>query len=173
VPTDPAQKADLQVAVAQAGLQSAAGVRAHHLLDDPYVAVLADTHPLAGAEEVELAQLADERWVDNDFARGWCRRNLVEACRAAGFSPSFHVEAHDYPTAIAFVAAGIGLTVLPRLGAANLPEGVVAVPVVCPTPVRSIFALVQDSVAESPPAVTALTILREAGARAAAVTTTA
>jgi DNA-binding transcriptional LysR family regulator len=49
--------------------------------------------------------------------------NLVEACHAAGFTPPFHVEAHDYPTAIAFVDAGIGITVLPGLAARNLPAG--------------------------------------------------
>ncbi len=162
VPSNPAERADIQIAVAHEDLQSPVGVRAHHLIDDPYVAVLPINHPLAGGVEVELAQLADDRWVDNDFARGWCRRNLVEACRAAGFSPPFHVEAHDYPTAIAFVDAGIGLTVLPSLGAVNLPPGAVAVPVVSPTPVRSIYALVQNSVADSPPAVTALRALGEA-----------
>jgi DNA-binding transcriptional LysR family regulator len=78
--------------------------------------------------------------------------NLVEACHAAGFTPPFHVEAHDYPTAIAFVDAGIGITVLPGLAARNLPAGVVTVPVVGPTPRRSIYALVQTSIEDTPPA---------------------
>jgi DNA-binding transcriptional LysR family regulator len=99
--------------------------------------------------------------VDNDFARGWCRRNLVEACTAAGFRPPFHVEAHDYPTALAFVAAGIGITVLPELGAINLPAGTRAVPVVQPVPVRSILAVVRDAVAHTPPVLAACAELRE------------
>jgi DNA-binding transcriptional LysR family regulator len=69
------------------------------------------------------AELATERWVDNDFARDWCRRNLVEACTAAGFRPPSHVGAHDYPTALAGVASGFGITVLPELGAIQLPAG--------------------------------------------------
>lgn len=122
VPTDPAERPDLQVAVEQ-GAVHRPGFVARHLLDDPYVAVLPVGHPLAGRTALDLVELAADRWVDNDFARGWCRRNLIEACHAAGFSPPFHVEAHDYPTALAFVAAGVGLTVLPRLGRGSCHRG--------------------------------------------------
>jgi DNA-binding transcriptional LysR family regulator len=158
VPTDPLGRPDLQIAVEQVGVERP-GLVAHHLIDDPYLAVLTEDDPLAPRDRIALAELADRRWIDNDFARGWCRRNLIEAAHAAGFSPPFHVEAHDYPTAIAFVRAGIGITVLPALGARNLPDGVVAVPVVSPIPVRSIFALVQTSVADTPPVQTALAAL--------------
>lgn len=160
IPTDPADRADLQIVVARDGLASTPGVTAHLLLEDPYVAVLPRAHPFADRDELELAELIDERWVDNDFSHGWCRYNLLEACLAAGFTPAFHVEAHDYPTAIAFVEAGIGITVLPALGAAHLPAGAVSVPIVRPTPVRSIYALVGDALVDSPPAKDALDALR-------------
>ncbi|SKC36956.1 LysR family transcriptional regulator [Krasilnikoviella flava] len=160
ISTDPSRRADLQLTVAQPDFVPAAGTTAHHLRDDPYVAVLPESHPLADRGEIELVELVGERWIDNDFARGWCRRNLLEACRAAGFAPAFAVEAHDYPTAVAFVAAGIGITVLPALGAVRPTPGTVAVPVQRPVPVRSIYALVQDAVAETPPVRTALAALR-------------
>jgi DNA-binding transcriptional LysR family regulator len=158
---------DLQVVVAYDGYDPGRGFTAHHLLDDPYVAVLPTGHPFAARAEIELAELRTERWIDNDFARGWCRRNLLEACHAAGFRPTFHVEAHDYPTAVAFVGAGIGITVMPRLGAAHLPPGVVAVPVVRPTPVRSLYALVRDGLASSPPVRAAVAELVAQGRSAA------
>jgi DNA-binding transcriptional LysR family regulator len=154
------ERVDVQVVVEQERFEPMPGLRAHHLLDDPYVALLPAGHPLAGQASVELGRLAAERWVDNDFGAGWCRRNLIEACRAAGFSPPFHVEAHDYPTAIAFVDAGIGITVLPRLGARQLPPGVTAVPVTAPTPQRSIYALVNTSTEDTPPVRAALRGLR-------------
>ncbi len=160
--TDPDHRPDLQIVVAQKGFVPSSGVSAHHLLDEPYVAVLPAGHPLTDRTEIGLVELTSDRWVDNDFARGWCRRNLLEACHAAGFSPPFHVEAHDYPTAVAFVRAGIGLTVLPRLGALHLPDGVVAVPVTSPTPMRSIYALVQTSIETTPPARAVLEMLRSA-----------
>jgi DNA-binding transcriptional LysR family regulator len=155
-----AKRVDIQLAVAPPGFTGTRDTRAHHLLDDPYVAVVPPGHPLAGEEAVELARLAGERWIDNDFARGWCRENLLDACRSAGFTPPFRVEAHDYPTALAFVGAGIGITVLPRLGIATLPEGLVAVSVIAPAVTRSIFAVVQTSVEASPPAQCVLEELR-------------
>jgi DNA-binding transcriptional LysR family regulator len=165
IPVNPAERPDIQIVVADIGFGPAAGEEAHHLLDDPYVAVVPAGHPLAALESVELAQLAGERWVDNDVARGWCRRVLIEACRAAGFSPPFQVETHDFTTAIAFVDAGIGLTVVPRLGARNLPAGTVAIAITNPTPQRSIYAVVQPSVVDTPPARAALTALRHCASR--------
>jgi DNA-binding transcriptional LysR family regulator len=165
IPADPARRADLQIAVARQEYEPGPGFTAHHLLDDPYVVVLPVGHPLADRDEIELAELADEAWIDNDFARGWCRRNLLEACRAAGFSPAFRVEAHDYPTALAFVAAGIGLTVLPALGAVHLPPGTVGVPAVRPAPSRTIYAVVQDAVSRTPPVRAAVDALRAVAAQ--------
>jgi DNA-binding transcriptional LysR family regulator len=159
--TGPGQRPDIQIVVAPRDYTGTREARAHHLVDDPYVAVVPAHHPLAGADGVALARLEKERWIDNDVAQGWCRRNLLEACRAAGFRPSFRVEAHDYPSAIAFVEAGIGITVLPRLGAIRLPAAVTVVPVTGPTPLRSIFALVQTSAGSAPAARRALEVLQE------------
>ena len=155
-----ARRVDIQLAVARPEFTGTRDSRAHHLMDDPYVVVVPREHPLAGVSAVELARLAGERWIDNDFARGWCRENLLDACRSAGFSPPFRVEAHDYPTALAFAEAGIGITVLPRLGAVHLPPGLVAVPVTAPAVRRSIYALVQTSVEGSPPVQCVLAELR-------------
>ncbi|PZW00293.1 DNA-binding transcriptional regulator, LysR family [Micromonospora phaseoli] len=166
IPDSREERADVQVVVAGSDFDPGSGFTAHHLLDDPYVAVLPAGHRLAGREEVDLADLADERWIDNDFARGWCRAKLLEACTAAGFSPAFRVEAHDYRTALAFVAAGIGLTVLPALGAANLPDGVTHARVVRPTPIRSIHVVVHDAVEHTPAVRTTVAALREAASPA-------
>ena len=135
--------------------------RVHHLLDDPYVVVVPDDHRLAGEPQVALGELASDRWVDNDFNRGFCRQVILDACTEAGFTPDFRIETHDYPTAISFVAAGVGVTVLPSLGAARLPAGVVAVPLVSPTPVRHVYVAVKASVEHHPAAERAVDLLRE------------
>ncbi|MFY1655809.1 LysR family transcriptional regulator [Micromonospora sp. WMMD1274] len=166
IPDSREERADVQVVVAGNGFDPGSGFTTRHLLDDPYVAVLPAGHRLAGQEEVDLADLADERWIDNDFARGWCRANLIEACTAAGFSPAFRVEAHDYPTALAFVAAGIGLTVLPALGAVHLPDDVTRVRVVRPTPIRSIHVVVHNAVEHTPAVRTAVAALWESAGAA-------
>lgn len=161
LPTTSAQRTDIHIVVEQNGPEAFAGWRVQHLLDDPYVAVLPRSHPLAQQDSVELTHLATEGWVDNDINHGWCRRILLQACRAAGFTPRFQVESQDFPTAIAFVDAGIGLTVLPSLGARNLPGGVVAIPIASPTPQRSIYALADKSVATTAPAQAVLTTLAQ------------
>jgi DNA-binding transcriptional LysR family regulator len=159
-PDRPDERADIHLVVARGGLTAVPGFVSHHLRDDPFVAAVPAGHPLAGAAEVELSTLGRERWIDNDFARGWCRRILLESCAAVGFRPAFHVEAHDYRAALAFVAAGIGVTVLPALGAADLPPGVVVVPVVRPTPIRSIHVVVRSSVANTKAGRMAVDLLR-------------
>ena len=164
MPVDPAERADVQVLVGRDGLDPGPSARAYHLFSDPYVAVLPRAHPLADHPSIELAKLAGEDWVDNDLARGWCRANLIEACRAAGFAPPFRVEAHDYTTAIAFVDAGIGITVLPGLAARQLPPNVARVPVTGPTPRRMIYAVVQAAVEETPAVRSVLAALRACAA---------
>lgn len=153
---------DVEVFVEGAASGSLSGYDVHPLLDEPYVAVLPEGHRLAARQDVPLRELAEERWVDNDFARGPCRQALIDACSSAGFSPGFHVETHDYPTAVSFVAAGVGITVLPRLGiGALLPPGLVTIPVVDPAPMRHIAVRVRESLRENPAARRIVELLRE------------
>lgn len=67
---------------------------------------------------------------------------------------------HDYPTAIRFVAEGVGITVLLRLGLDVLPVSVVAVPVMNPTPTRHISVRVRDVIADNPAVVRMVELLR-------------
>lgn len=141
---------DVQLIVTPRDFDPPAGYSLRPLAEDPYVVVLPEGHRLAGESEVALAGLATESWVDNDVARGWCRRVVMDACAAAGFQPRFRVETHNYLTAGSLVRAGLGISVMPSLGARHLPEGVVAVPVAQPTPIRAIGALVRDDAAATP-----------------------
>lgn len=162
-PDDPPP--DVAVVVDDARPVSTGGVRVTRLLTEPYLVVVPEASELAGRTEIELAELADRPWVDNDVARGPCRRALLTACAAAGFTPPFHVETQDYPTAMRVVAEGLGVTVVPRLGLGELPPGVVAVPLVHPTPTRTISLHVREAVAHHPAVVRVVELLT---ARAAA-----
>jgi DNA-binding transcriptional LysR family regulator len=71
------------------------------------------------------------------------------------------VETHDYRTAIAFVATGIGITVVPSLGVGELPKDLAAVAVVSPTPVRHIGVAVKKSIARHPAARRAVELLED------------
>lgn len=152
---------DVEIFVEGGPSSSVRGYDVHPLLEEPYLAVLPVSHPLAGRDSVTLRDLADEPWVDNDFSRGPCRQIVIDACASIGFAPDFHVETHDYPTAISFVAAGVGITVLPRLGLGVLPSGVAAVPVVEPTPMRRISVRVRESLRDNPAAHRIVELLRD------------
>lgn len=141
---------DVQLIVTPRDFDPPAGYSLRPLAEDPYVVVLPEGHRLAGESEVAMADLASESWVDNDVARGWCRRVIMDACAAAGFQPRFRVETHNYLTAGSLVRAGLGISVMPSLGARHLPEGVVAVPVAQPRPIRAIGALVREDAAGTP-----------------------
>lgn len=125
-----------------------------HLLDDAYDAVLPLGHRLASEETIALVDLAHEPWVGSE-PPGPCLDPVLEACAAAGFSPDFVVQSEDYPTAQGFVAAGLGIGLMPRMGLGNRHPGVVVRPVGNPRPSRAVYAAVRK-VSLGRPAVRAL-----------------
>lgn len=135
---------DLDIVVDVAGATDPPGSRRVPLAVDPYVAVLPADHALAGEEEVGLAQLASDTWIRNDLPNTACSRILSSACEAAGFRPRFAVQAQDHYTAIAFVKAGVGITVVPQLAAHIVPKDVAVLPLAAPRPLRRIAAVVRD-----------------------------
>lgn len=153
---------DVQLIVAPESAAAPDGYERHLLTRDAYVVALPQDHPFVGRESVPLVELADQAWIDNDFAQGTCRRVVLDACAAVGFQPRFRIEAHDYASALGLVSTGIGISVMPSLGAQQLPPGVLARPVVDPTPVRSIHALVLRDSADTPAVTRCLELIREA-----------
>jgi DNA-binding transcriptional LysR family regulator len=150
---------DVEIAVAGAEPGDGSGYQTRPLLTEPYLAVVPTGSELANRERVDLAELRDEAWVDNDVARGPCRQVLLDACSTAGFAPSFRIETQDYPTAIRFVAEGLGITVVPRLGLGILPASTVAVPIVNPAPQRTIVVRVREGCAGHPAAIRMVELL--------------
>ncbi len=137
------------------------GHRRVELTRDPFVVVLPERHPLAEKQVVALEDLRRETWVSNDFPRSHGHLLVVAACTAAGFRPRFSVQSQDHHTALGFVAAGVGISVLPRLAAVGLPAGVVRRDLAEPRPVRHLVALLRELGAPHPPAERALAILRD------------
>jgi DNA-binding transcriptional LysR family regulator len=141
------------------------GIRLVHLLDDPYDAVLPKGHPLAAKRVLDLTDLADEPWVNNELSAGPCLENMLEACAAAGFTPDFVVESDDYATAQGFVAAGLGVTLIPRLGLGQRHPGVAVRRVRNPEPVRSIYVAVRETTLAQPALAGLVDALRDAATR--------
>ena len=95
-----------------------------HLLDDPYRAMLPEGHPLTDQDTVELTELAHEDWVAAMGGNGFCRDDTIDLCRRAGFTPRFVAHAVEFPAAQAYVAAGIGVGLVPVLALGAVHRGV-------------------------------------------------
>jgi DNA-binding transcriptional LysR family regulator len=137
------------------------GYRRVELTEDQFVAIVPRGHPLAERESIALADLRGETWVSNDYPKAFGHRLVVAACNAAGFRPRFTVQAQDHYTAIGFVGAGIGVSVLPALAARSLPATVARVGIQPPAPVRHLAALIRDLGAPNPPAERAVELLTD------------
>jgi DNA-binding transcriptional LysR family regulator len=105
------------------------GLETRTLVSEPVCAVLPEDHPLADRTELSLLDLAGERWVmtprsswepwhrayDNDFQVG-------------GFTPDVVQRAASAQGLLGLVAAGVGVTRLPRSARSLRRTGVVFVP---------------------------------------------
>jgi DNA-binding transcriptional LysR family regulator len=109
------------------------------LFDDPMHVVLPRSHPAAAAPTVELAELADEPWIDSTNASS-CHPFLTRACVAAGFEPRIAAETNDHRTLHHLVASGVGLALIPLLSQLDLPASLVARPIRTSPPKRRIHA---------------------------------
>jgi DNA-binding transcriptional LysR family regulator len=126
------------------------------LLEEPFVALLPPRHRLAARKRIRLAELADDVW-SMPSRSGILQR----ACEAAGFEPRVSYLATDPLANAALVAAGLCVTITPRLLAGELPR--VAVTEIRDAPRRQVFALLPaagatplarafvDALAASPP----------------------
>lgn len=82
---------------------------------EPFVAVLPKEHALARKKNFSVRDLRDEHFVA--YGRKWAPGffdQIVSICSAAGFTPNIVQETGEMYTAIALVAAGQGVAILPR-----------------------------------------------------------
>ncbi len=106
------RRADLELTAARVAGQ---GIVWQRLLVEPLVLAVALGHPLARRQAVALEEVADEPFVLRAEPSGM-RGQTLDLCAAAGFEPSVSMEAEDLPTIRGFVAAGVGVAVVPAQG---------------------------------------------------------
>jgi LysR family transcriptional activator of glutamate synthase operon len=91
------------------------GVRWEHLFTQPLVLAVSLDHRLAERTEIALDEVADEDFVM--LRPSWeLRAQTDHLCREAGFTPRTAFEADDLAVVRGFVAAGLGVAIVPADG---------------------------------------------------------
>jgi DNA-binding transcriptional LysR family regulator len=82
--------------------------------EETYVLVVSARHALAAHKQVPLADLAAEAFIL--FPEGYKLREVtLTACRRAGFEPKIALDGGATQSALEFVAAGLGVAIVPQL----------------------------------------------------------
>ena len=96
------------------------------LHSEPLLAVLPITHPLAGEASVPLEQLSGEPFVTYpSHFRSVLHDAVEDACAVHGFKPLAAHEVAETATLVSFVAAGLGVSLVPASVAKMTVEGAV------------------------------------------------
>jgi DNA-binding transcriptional LysR family regulator len=76
---------------------------------------------------VSIQDLRDAPWIAGS-PDTLCHTMVIRACQASGFTPRIRHYADDFGTVLALVAAGQGVSLIPRLGVTQAPPGVLLTP---------------------------------------------
>jgi DNA-binding transcriptional LysR family regulator len=159
------RRGELDVAVIEAHASAFTADRdhllVHPLLTDPFRIVVPRGHRLARRRVIALSDAAAEPWIDVSCEKGCCRTETTAAFDRAGFTPRRAIEADDYWPAQGFVAAGLGLALIPQL-ALGVRHDDVAVRRLhsASQPERRIFAVTRTAVSGTAPVQTVITALK-------------
>jgi DNA-binding transcriptional LysR family regulator len=85
------------------------------LFDDPFRVVLPASHPLAAQTAIGLVELVDDGWMMSRDPDEPGDAALRAACAAEGFVPRPVLRTDDYDVMFGFVAAGVGVALVPQM----------------------------------------------------------
>ncbi|MDQ6775137.1 MAG: LysR family transcriptional regulator [Actinomycetota bacterium] len=131
-----------------------------HLFDDPFYVAMPVGHPLADAPELDLASFATEPWMLATTQTCPDSRLFLRSCHAAGFEPRIAFQHDDYQAMLGFVAASVGVALIPDMAARGVREDVVVRALDRPPPPRPILVVLPAGY-RSPAAAAMLEILVE------------
>ncbi|MCL6299528.1 LysR family transcriptional regulator [Streptomyces kronopolitis] len=115
-------------------------------------------HPLADRDVVHPQDLREERWIGQGSG-AMCHEWLVRSFAGLGVEPGIAYQIEEYESQVALLAAGLGITMLPRLGRGTLPPTVRVVPMQ-PAPSRRLSAIWRSQADRRPAIHAALAALR-------------
>lgn len=113
-------------------------VRLTVLMVEPLYVIARRGHRLASKDRVDFPELSSERWIANreDTAASDC---LVAFAAEEDFVPNIAFRSNSFGTVRGFVAAGLGVAMIPSL-AHEPEEDIVTLPITRPLPRRQVVA---------------------------------
>jgi DNA-binding transcriptional LysR family regulator len=134
------------------------------LMEDPMYVLLPSGHPLAERRRLRIEDLCDESWIIGS-ATSTCPDSviLLRACAGAGFEPRIVFNSDDYLAIQGFVAAGMGVSLIPDLALLALRDDVVVRALRTRPPARYIVAATLAGGYCSPAKTAMLEILQDVG----------
>jgi DNA-binding transcriptional LysR family regulator len=139
-----------------------AGVELVPLFADPMYVAMPQEHRLAGADPLTLADFADEPWMLATTDSCPDARLFLRSCHAAGFEPRIAFQNDDYSAILGFVAAGVGVALIPDMVSRGAREDV-TIRTLEPAPPSRPIGAVLPSGYRSPAATAMLAVLAEVG----------
>ena len=139
-----------------------------HLLDDPMYVCLPRDHRLAGKARLRMEDLRDEQWLLGTGGACPDASIFLRACERAGFEPTIAFRSDDYPAIQGFVAANLGVSLIPELALTSMRDDVVIRSLAPRAPVRRIVAATLAGGYRSAAASAMLDVLVEVGREYAA-----
>ncbi|WP_369169058.1 LysR family transcriptional regulator [Streptomyces sp. R28] len=135
----------------------------HHLLDECLYVAVPSGDPLAGNGPVRLGQLADADWISGSSRP---EGTLLDAALRQGFRPRVAHVVGEWTAKQGYVAAGLGVALVPALAAASVRPDVALLPVLDEgAPARAVYAATVRGRYLAPAVAAFVGALREAAAK--------
>ena len=126
------------------------------LFEEPLLLALSEDHTTIRGQGTApeappaiLADLAGERWISMPPGSA-CHALLIDACAQVGFAPAIAYHTNDFGVISDFVAAGLGVALVPTLSEPSFGPGVALRPVADAHAARRLYATVRAGTAQRP-----------------------
>jgi DNA-binding transcriptional LysR family regulator len=139
-------------------------IETHHLIDDPMFVALPQDHPLAAKSRLRLEDLRDASWIQGTSSASCPDTSIfLRACRESGFEPHIAFQSDDYVAIQGFIAAGVGVALIPDLALVSAREDIAIRVLAGMAPSRRILAATLAGASRGPAAAAMIEILDEVG----------
>jgi DNA-binding transcriptional LysR family regulator len=132
------------------------------LFDDPMYVAMPSGHPLRDAGGLSMSAFSSEPWMLATGRTCPDARLFMRACHDAGFEPRIAFQNDDYGAILGFVAAGVGVALVPDM-ATRAVRGDVVIRELDPAPPPRPISVILPAGYRSPAAEAMLDLLSEVG----------